>query len=68
MYEVREERRKVDEGDKGSPIGSLPRKRLCPSDEASHEKMERTTSVMARPCSETKGHTGYLTFARLACI
>lgn len=27
-----------------------------------------TSVVMARPCSEARGHTGYLTFARLQCL
>lgn len=65
-YEIREERVKVDEG--SSPVGSLPRKRRqCSLDEGNYRSMDKTTSVMARPCSETRGHTGYLTFARLAC-
>lgn len=68
-YEVREERLRVDGAGKGSPEGSLPRKRRqCSSDDGNHGIMERTGSVMARPCSETRGHTGYLTFARLACM
>lgn len=48
----------------------FPRKRRkCLSGEGNNGNMEQTTTVvMPRPCSEAKGHTGYLTFARLACI
>ncbi|KAJ6790905.1 tRNA (adenine(58)-N(1))-methyltransferase catalytic subunit TRMT61A-like [Iris pallida] len=68
-YEIREEKVKGDREDAGSPVGSLPRKRRQTSTvEGTYLSMERTHSVMAKPCSETKGHTGYLTFARLACI
>ncbi|EOA20788.1 hypothetical protein CARUB_v10001124mg [Capsella rubella] len=39
-------------------------------DTVSHDKSSNATSsvVMARPCSEARGHTGYLTFARLQCL
>ncbi|ONK63391.1 tRNA (adenine(58)-N(1))-methyltransferase catalytic subunit TRMT61A [Asparagus officinalis] len=68
-YEIKEARIKVEEEDKGSPVGSLPyKRRQYSSSEENHECMEKTNSIMARPSRETKGHTGYLTFARLACI
>lgn len=58
-YEVR------DEGD----FGSLPRKRRQRSSEGSNVKDNLSgPTVMAKPCSEAKGHTGYLTFARLKCL
>lgn len=38
-------------------------------DPISLDKSSNATSVvMARPCSEARGHTGYLTFARLQCL
>ncbi|ONK70435.1 tRNA (adenine(58)-N(1))-methyltransferase catalytic subunit TRMT61A [Asparagus officinalis] len=64
-YEIREERLRVDDDSKGSPVGSLPRKRR--QSEENYGSTEKPSSIMARPCRETKGHTGYLTFARLEC-
>lgn len=68
-YDIKEEKRKIDEKDEDCNVGPLPRKRRQNSlgDAASERKGEFLTTVMARPCSETRGHTGYLTFARLAC-
>ena len=57
-------------GGEGSPVGPFPRKRRQRlSGEGNNGNVEQTTTaVMVRPCSEARGHTGYLTFARLACI
>lgn len=67
-YEVKEERLRIDGGDNGLSLRSPPhKKRQCLSGEEKGWDVERSRSVMARPCSETRGHTGYLTFARLAC-
>ncbi|THU57879.1 hypothetical protein C4D60_Mb03t08230 [Musa balbisiana] len=70
-YEVREERMIGTEGVQDSPVGSLPRKRRqCISRDVNNDSKEITTTtstIIARPCRETRGHTGYLTFARLAC-
>ncbi|KAF3444635.1 hypothetical protein FNV43_RR14328 [Rhamnella rubrinervis] len=69
-YEVQEG--KLDggcRGDEGVPLGALPCKRRQRSSEGSNvPENSSSTVVMARPCSEAKGHTGYLTFARLKCI
>lgn len=68
-YEVREGKLDGFQDHEGGSVGSLPFKRRQRSSEASNE--QETTSapiVMARPCSEAKGHTGYLTFARLKCL
>ncbi|KAL0874398.1 hypothetical protein Bca101_024103 [Brassica carinata] len=75
-YEVNE--LKVDTG---SMIGenqdadneeSRPSKRKHRSNEddtISHDNSYNATSVvMAPPCSEARGHTGYLTFAKLQCL
>ncbi|KAG1371286.1 tRNA (adenine(58)-N(1))-methyltransferase catalytic subunit TRMT61A [Cocos nucifera] len=68
-YEIKEVRMDGNGGGEGSPVGPFPRKRRqCLSGEGSNGSMEQTTAVMVRPCSEARGHTGYLTFARLACI
>lgn len=52
--------------------GSRPCKRRHRSNEdgtVSQDNSSIATSVvMARPCSEARGHTGYLTFARLQCL
>ncbi|CAN8236411.1 unnamed protein product [Cochlearia groenlandica] len=37
-------------------------------DNASNATSATTSTVLARPCSEARGHTGYLTFARLRCL
>ena len=61
-YEVREEKLEDD----GSN-GSLPCKRKQCSD-GGNLISSPISSVMARPCGEAKGHTGYLTFSRLRCL
>ncbi|XP_068335597.1 uncharacterized protein [Pyrus communis] len=68
-YEVREWKLDDFQGDEAGSVGSHPRKRRQRSSEGSNA-LETTGSptVMARPCSETRGHTGYLTFARLKCL
>uniref|UniRef100_A0A1D1Z2X6 tRNA (adenine(58)-N(1))-methyltransferase n=1 Tax=Anthurium amnicola TaxID=1678845 RepID=A0A1D1Z2X6_9ARAE len=68
-YEVREVRLGCM-GDEGTIVGNPPCKRKQhPSSEENNGHMERiASSIMAKPCGETRGHTGYLTFARLKCI
>lgn len=63
-YEVREVKTKSFHGDDS---GSLPCKRRHCSD-GNYVLSNPTSSVMARPCDEARGHTGYLTFARLKCF
>lgn len=53
-------------GDSNGSNGSLPCKRRQCSD-GNYVLSSHTSSVMARPCGEARGHTGYLTFARLKC-
>ncbi|XP_008775689.1 tRNA (adenine(58)-N(1))-methyltransferase catalytic subunit TRMT61A [Phoenix dactylifera] len=70
-YEIKEVRMDGNGGGEGSPLGPFPRKRRqCLSGEGNNGRsMEQTTAaVMVRPSSEARGHTGFLTFARLACI
>lgn len=72
-YEVREA--KMDQcqtqtqTEEGTP-GARPFKRKQRASEASNWQADNSgsPSVMARPSGEAKGHTGYLTFARLKCI
>ncbi|PKA57708.1 tRNA (adenine57-N1/adenine58-N1)-methyltransferase [Apostasia shenzhenica] len=68
-YEIKEGRMEATtKNTKGSLLGSLPHKRRqYLSAERSSEGDEKPTLIV-RPCSETRGHTGYLTFARLTCI
>ncbi|KAI0488284.1 hypothetical protein KFK09_028112 [Dendrobium nobile] len=65
MYEIREGRMEV--GRNGGPMVLKPhKKRQHLSSEGECEDEERPT-IMVKPCNEARGHTGYLTFARLAC-
>lgn len=68
-YEVQEVKMDCSQGDGGGNLGSLRRKRQRPSGEGNDVQDNLSSpTVMARPCSEAKGHTGYLTFARLKCL
>ncbi|XP_042505407.1 tRNA (adenine(58)-N(1))-methyltransferase catalytic subunit TRMT61A [Macadamia integrifolia] len=68
-YEVQEVRRECSGDDEGGSLGSLPCKRKqCSSGRSNGKEKSDAHTVMARPCSEAKGHTGYLTFARLKCL
>ncbi|XP_077253918.1 uncharacterized protein LOC143892891 [Tasmannia lanceolata] len=68
-YEVREQRMGYGGGNEDGSLGSLPcKRRQFSSSEVSNGRENSSCSVMARPCSETRGHTGYLTFARLRCL
>lgn len=63
-YEVREEKMESSQVNGNGSNGSLPCKRRQCSGGAGVLTYP-TSSVMARPCGEARGHTGYLTFARL---
>ncbi|TQE02982.1 hypothetical protein C1H46_011346 [Malus baccata] len=68
-YEVREWKLVDFQGDQAGSVGSHPRKRQHRSNEGSNaQETTGSPTVMARPCSEARGHTGYLTFARLKCL
>ncbi|KAL4581600.1 hypothetical protein LXL04_006123 [Taraxacum kok-saghyz] len=66
-YEVKEAKIDQCQTEEGGP---RPFKRKQRASEASHWEQDNSCSpmVMARPSGEAKGHTGYLTFARLKCI
>ncbi|XP_071711600.1 uncharacterized protein [Rutidosis leptorrhynchoides] len=68
-YEVREIKMDQCQNEEGTP-GSRPFKRKHRVSEASLWQQDTSGSpvVMARPSNEAKGHTGYLTFARLKCL
>ncbi|PWA56890.1 S-adenosyl-L-methionine-dependent methyltransferases superfamily protein [Artemisia annua] len=68
-YEVREVKMDQCQSEEGTP-GSRPLKRKHRASEASQWQQDNSGSsvVMARPSAEAKGHTGYLTFARLKCV
>ncbi|CAJ1978433.1 unnamed protein product [Sphenostylis stenocarpa] len=66
-YEVREDKLESIEGNGDGSNGSLPCKRRQCSD-GGNVMSSPISSVMARPCIEARGHTGYLTFARLRCL
>ncbi|XP_057447767.1 uncharacterized protein LOC130739485 [Lotus japonicus] len=66
-YEVGEGKmERLQENGKGSN-GSLPCKRRQCSD-GGYVLSSNISSVVAKPCGEARGHTGYLTFARLKCL
>ncbi|CAN8299817.1 unnamed protein product [Cochlearia groenlandica] len=54
------------DGDNGGLRPCKRRHRSNEEDNVSHDN--NYSVVMARPCSEARGHTGYLTFARLQCL
>ncbi|CAI9097107.1 OLC1v1033429C1 [Oldenlandia corymbosa var. corymbosa] len=65
-YEVREERIESWEN-YGGGSSHKSRKRKQRSKDGI-DGVEGSTTVLAKPCSEGRGHTGYLTFARLRCV
>ncbi|KAK9106298.1 hypothetical protein Syun_022309 [Stephania yunnanensis] len=68
-YEVKEGSLDCGNINKGDSPQSLPCKRKQSSSRSSNgTNKSSATTVMAKPCSEAKGHTGYLTFARLKCL
>lgn len=69
-YEVREGRMEGCQGveEAGGYVGTLPCKRRQQHSSDEGRQISSTSVVTARPCGEAKGHTGYLTFARLKCI
>ncbi|XP_028752453.1 tRNA (adenine(58)-N(1))-methyltransferase catalytic subunit TRMT61A-like [Neltuma alba] len=68
-YEIREERMDEIAGEGNVANGSLPCKRRQCSDGGNVLSSSSSVStVMARPNGEARGHTGYLTFARLKCL
>ncbi|KAE8706703.1 putative Triose phosphate/phosphate translocator, non-green plastid, chloroplast precursor [Hibiscus syriacus] len=56
---------KVEDGGSVSPPG---KRRRQSSSEGSVRDNPSCPAVMARPSADARGHTGYLTFARLKCI
>lgn len=65
-YEVREGKMESSHGDGN---GSLPsKKRQCSDGSYALSGSSPISSVMAKPCGEARGHTGYLTFARVKCL
>ncbi|KAA8548124.1 hypothetical protein F0562_004615 [Nyssa sinensis] len=68
-YEVREGKMDSSQGDEGDSLGSLPCKRRQRLSEGSNQhETSSSPTAMAKPSGEARGHTGYLTFARLKCF
>ncbi|GAB4846734.1 hypothetical protein Ancab_025742 [Ancistrocladus abbreviatus] len=68
-YEVKELRRASCQGDDSGSLRPLPCKRRQRSHEESNaSEASSSAMIMAKPSAEARGHTGYLTFARLKCI
>ncbi|KAK8710243.1 hypothetical protein V6N13_145577 [Hibiscus sabdariffa] len=67
-YEVREWKLDHSKPNDGSSVACPPCKRRQTSIEVSVGDNTNSPAVMARPSAETRGHTGYLTFARRKCV
>lgn len=66
-YEVRDVALKSVTSDEAC-VGPRPQKRrMLTTPGENTECPQRISSILVRPCSSAKGHTGYLTFARL-CV
>ena len=66
-YEVREERLESWENHAGGSLGSRKRRQRS-TDGSNGVEASVSATIVARPSSEGRGHTGYLTFARLRCV
>ncbi|CAK7323455.1 unnamed protein product [Dovyalis caffra] len=68
-YEVHEGKMDSFQSNEGVSLRSPPCKRRQRSSESNtvHDSSS-SPAVMARPCADARGHTGYLTFARLKCL
>jgi len=65
-YEVRDGALKSGTADEEAAVGPLPQKRRKFTASGENTGYARSnSSILVRPCSTAKGHTGYLTFARL---
>ncbi|XP_052195584.1 uncharacterized protein LOC127803419 [Diospyros lotus] len=69
-YEVREVKIDGWQTDDSGSLGSLPckRRQLSSEEGGNGRDIPSSSTVMARPSPETRGHTGYLTFARLRSL
>ncbi|XP_057983893.1 uncharacterized protein LOC131168466 [Malania oleifera] len=67
-YEVREVKTNCGQDNVSGSFGLLPCKRRQRSIEENNADEIPSSTVWARPSAETRGHTGYLTFARLKCF
>ncbi|XP_074292066.1 uncharacterized protein LOC141618904 [Silene latifolia] len=68
-YEIKEVISESSQGDENVSFKSPPcKKRQHSTEKSSAINASATTTVMAKPCAETRGHTGYLTFARRNCF
>ncbi|KAI4375355.1 hypothetical protein MLD38_013238 [Melastoma candidum] len=67
-YEVREVKTNTVPGHGDISPMRLPRKRRQTTDGDIEQDEPHAAVVMAKPSGEARGHTGYLTFARLKCF
>lgn len=68
-YEVKEVREASGQGGEGGSFKSPPRKKRQHSTEKGNlVEASGLGKIMAKPCGEARGHTGYLTFARLKSL
>nr|GMD56232.1 tRNA (adenine(58)-N(1))-methyltransferase catalytic subunit TRMT61A [Ipomoea batatas] len=67
-YEVRQRILESHPSKDGDSVDYQPCKRRLGCEESERIECSASPSVMIRPCTEARGHTGYLTFARLKCV
>ncbi|MCD9641167.1 hypothetical protein HAX54_027113 [Datura stramonium] len=68
-YEVRQKILESCPVNEGNSVEPPPRKRRQGSAEGSNgTECSSSPTVVIRPSAEARGHTGYLTFARLKCF
>lgn len=67
-YEVKEGNLGSFEADENGSVGSFSGKRKKRSGDGNNEReISSSQSIMVKPSAESRGHTGYLTFARRRC-
>ncbi|XP_062185886.1 uncharacterized protein LOC133889367 [Phragmites australis] len=64
-YEVRDGSLKSATANEDPTVGPLPLKRKKIAQPGEISDSQKNSCVLVRPCSTARGHTGYLTFARL---
>lgn len=67
-YEIKEGNLGTFEADESGSVSFPSKRKKCSIEGNNGREISSPRSVMARPSAEAKGHTGYLTFARLQCI
>ncbi|CAH9088131.1 unnamed protein product [Cuscuta epithymum] len=67
-YEVRQRMQERCPSENGDTVDHHPCKRRMASNVDDNNCSASSPAVTVMPCGEARGHTGYLTFARLKCV